>query len=171
MQVCSSNVCLEIAGTLTQWQSSLPSSLGINQPVSQLRRLRLRQEHLLLFFFLSVSGLARPDTSPSFVPFEYRTVLIFCLVGGCVAALYGSVCICPTFLPYSFTPIHISFTLLILQGRKSIGLARPLAHSKEEGRRTMRWEGEGGGGVVTRIGRGLWTSRVASDWLLQMGRP
>ena len=33
MQVCSSNVCLEIAGTLTQWQSLLPSSLGINQPV------------------------------------------------------------------------------------------------------------------------------------------
>ena len=127
----------------------------------RLRQLRLRQEHLLLFFFLCVSGLARPDTSSSFVPFEYRTVLIFCLVGGCVAALYGSVCICPTFLPRSFTPIHISFTLLILQGRKSIGLTDSLIQRrKDDGRCDGR---EGGGGVVTRIGRGLWTSRVASD--------
>ena len=83
----------------------------------------------------------------------------------------------PSSLIRSFTPIHISFTLLILQGRKSIGLAsaancRPLAHSKEEGRRCDAMGGRsGGGGVVTRIGRGLWTSRVASDDGLQVGSP
>ena len=156
MHVGSGNVSLEIAGTLTQWQSSLPSSLGINQPVSQLRRLQ-RLEHLLLFFFLCVSGLARPDTSPSFVPFEYRTVLIFCLVGGCVAALYGSVCICPTFLPYS-VPSHPYFFHFVDPPRSEIDRTRSPSRSFKGGR-TMG----GGGGVVTRIGRGLWTSRVASD--------
>ena len=76
----------------------------------------------------------------------------------------------PSSLIRSFTPIHISFTLLILQGRKSIGLAGPLSRSFKGGRTSVRWE-EGGGGVVTRIGRGLWTSRVASDDGLQVGSP
>ena len=68
-------------------------------------------------------------------------------------------------LPPLFVHSHPYFFHFVDPPRSEIDRTRSPSRSFKGGR-TM-----GVGGVVTRIGRGLWTSRVASDWLLQMGRP